>query len=452
MTQPIPAPPRCAMKAAHDPHEIVAYHRDDWIGEECPGVPVDHCPATDDRFGCVLPPTHTSMHQDALGASWWRNGDPPATVGRCGEAPKPLFDGAAPVTCTLPAGHAGWHRSDGGTEWGIPVDTDRLVVAVLDAATVLAQSMPRFVDGSGPWDYSAEEIALGRAVDAMLAARHDRPEPTNTEESAADTARRHAQDLYRLAVGLHERGIAPGDDDVTAALAHIDRLDRALDDASDAADEGLYLTADQEIRARALDSAANVADFGTDAYDVIDDAASFEAYIRDGAGTGRDLVGPDDDPTEPVNVEIEHNVRYRQPPHDRWNIVEEILSSNPVDIDELATAPSSPPQSATPAPSKPHAPPTAADPPAAPRRHPGTCRDPAPPRSRAMHRQAAAPRPANRRIPRPRARPSRRRIQTPPRLPLPVLRILARRPQAEAEADPVSRASQDTGTTHGGQP
>lgn len=67
-------------------------------------------------------------------------------------------------------GYMGRTTAEGGTSKGS--SEDRHVVAVLDAAIVLGQSMPRFVEGSGPWDYSTEEVALGRAVDALLASRH----------------------------------------------------------------------------------------------------------------------------------------------------------------------------------------------------------------------------------------------------------------------------------------
>lgn len=55
---------------------------------------------------------------DALTAAGWR--PPTGTVGRCGhQMPGPIlaYGRTDPISCRLPAEHAGWHRS-GVTEWG----------------------------------------------------------------------------------------------------------------------------------------------------------------------------------------------------------------------------------------------------------------------------------------------------------------------------------------------
>lgn len=346
-------------------------------------------------------------------ANGGRYTEPAPAVGRCGERAPQFFPTVPTVHCALLAGHPGWHRADDGCEWTDgdamrPAATDPLVVAVLDAAIVLAQSMPRFVEGGGPWDFSAEEIALGRAVDAMLATCHDlRDQPTEpapvdltppddqprdtrftgpgadrvndieamlaatftdtpttpaadlADEAAHERARTEprysiafnaltaalakadrfvalserqavteavltAIDAYRagptptderqawtavhrLVNGLDQRGIsvefagkATGAAD--AALAHIDRLTTALNDAARDAHadlEAVYdgLSAEQEIRAHALNAAVGLVDT-SDAGDLtrwtLDVASEFAAFIGDGA-TRDDIEAPDYD-------------------------------------------------------------------------------------------------------------------------------------------------------------
>ncbi len=151
-------------------------------------MPADWSPRPDDIPADRLAAILTNAVNVADGIRLGYRAGRALSVGRCGETPKSLFDGAAPVTCALPAGHAGWHLSDGGTEWGMPAETDRLVVAVLDRAIVWRQDLAGNV-----LDLSAEESALVAAVDAMLAARHTLRAPDGEGQESGALVRHGAE-------------------------------------------------------------------------------------------------------------------------------------------------------------------------------------------------------------------------------------------------------------------
>lgn len=96
--------------------------------------------------------------------------------------------------------------------------------------------------------------------------------------------------MDRLHVGLAERDVVAGGDVVERALSTIDAFQTALDEAAQGELELISegLSADQEIRARALDAAvrawAPLRGSDPEAYaDAISDVAlAFEEYIRDG--------------------------------------------------------------------------------------------------------------------------------------------------------------------------
>jgi hypothetical protein len=148
--------------------------------------------------------------------------------------------------------------------------------------------------------------------------------PAEHAAAAAGDHRRWAHDLTRLARGLFDRGVDLGDDPVAAALAHIDRLDTALNEATRDGEllefEG-GITADQEIRARALHAAHDVANIGTHPHDVIDDAVLYEAYVRDGS-----VPSPGDDLDAEAVIGMAH-ARYRRAVNDeeRAEVISELI-------------------------------------------------------------------------------------------------------------------------------
>ncbi|MCW6008715.1 hypothetical protein K1W54_29840 [Micromonospora sp. CPCC 205371] len=61
------------------------------------------------------------------------------SVGRCGERATDMFSGMPPLVCALPAGHAGWHRDDGGAEWSPRVE-ERIVAGLTPEQEIRARA------------------------------------------------------------------------------------------------------------------------------------------------------------------------------------------------------------------------------------------------------------------------------------------------------------------------
>lgn len=90
----------------------------------------------------------------------------PAAVGRCGVvSPLMLEDQDGFSTCCLPAGHAGWHRGDTGSEWGVARDISGEVKRAVaeQVLTERADELERMAERMG-----AENALVGAAARVVV--------------------------------------------------------------------------------------------------------------------------------------------------------------------------------------------------------------------------------------------------------------------------------------------
>lgn len=99
------------------------------VDAECDEFTVERHPLRDNvtvrwKNSAENGPTLLYVNVDRVVAVTREDSDSSSEVGRCG-MPTPVtaaVPGLRPPPCCLPAGHAGWHRNDDGTEWGrVPI-------------------------------------------------------------------------------------------------------------------------------------------------------------------------------------------------------------------------------------------------------------------------------------------------------------------------------------------
>lgn len=99
------------------------------IDAECDEFTVERHPFRDNitvrwKSSAENGPALLYVNVDRVVAITREDSDSSSEVGRCG-MPMPVTEvvpGLRRPPCYLPAGHAGWHRNDDGTEWGrVPI-------------------------------------------------------------------------------------------------------------------------------------------------------------------------------------------------------------------------------------------------------------------------------------------------------------------------------------------
>jgi hypothetical protein len=187
-------------------------------------MPADWLPRTGDIPADQLTAILTNAVDLADGIRLGYRAGRALSVGRCGHHMVGLVDVRPMPVCALPAGHAGWHKGDDGAEWSRGPDLDDpLVVAVLDAAIVLAQDLAATMEPT-----SDLERNLIAAVNAMLAARHTPAEPGKVTRDLDDLIAEQSAHDPEFARGVH---------DAEAKLADNPPVTPAADLADEAAHE-----------------------------------------------------------------------------------------------------------------------------------------------------------------------------------------------------------------------
>jgi hypothetical protein len=80
-------------------------------------------------------------------------------VGRCG-AMMTGIDPQRPFVCSMPHGHAGWHRDDDGVEWGTPVpyEAELTAIGLTPEQEIRARALDVAGRKFGSFGYDVEEL------------------------------------------------------------------------------------------------------------------------------------------------------------------------------------------------------------------------------------------------------------------------------------------------------
>jgi hypothetical protein len=211
------------------------------------------------------------------------------------------------VACHRPAGHPGDHEeADTGVTW----PAHRLDTPPVTPAADLADDHKRAARAEPRYSVAFNALTAALATADRFIALSEREHATIAVLAAIDALRRSQPGertadrsaIDYLIQGLDSRGITDPGEEITAraavkaAFGHIDRQATALDEAAQGelleAELDGGLTAEQEIRARAIAAAVLTFEGGDQVETTVGWAADFERFITDG-------TEPDDDEQHP---------------------------------------------------------------------------------------------------------------------------------------------------------